>query len=38
VFGFRQGKPPGYDVDCLDTLLFGRGFAPDSKPLRFSGS
>jgi hypothetical protein len=38
VFGFRQGKPPGYDVDCLDTLLFGRGFAPDSKPFRLSGS
>ena len=32
AFGFRQGKPPGYDVDLLDTLFFGRGFTPDSKP------
>lgn len=32
AFGFRQGKPPGYDVDLLDSLLLGRGFAPDSKP------
>ncbi len=29
VLGFRQGKPPGYDVDLLDTLLHGRGFGPD---------
>lgn len=28
VFGFRQGKPPGYDVDCLDYWLHGAGFAP----------
>ena len=32
VFGFRQGKPPGYDLDLLDTLLHGRGFAPESDP------
>lgn len=32
VFGFRQGKPPGYDVDLLDTLLLGHGFGPDPKP------
>lgn len=29
VFVFRQGKPPGYDVDCLDLWLTGRGFGPD---------
>ena len=33
VFGFRQGKPPGYDIDLLDTLFHGRGFAPKSEPL-----
>jgi hypothetical protein len=31
VFGFRQGKPPGYDLDLLDTLLHGRAFAPDTQ-------
>src|SRR5689334_16527535 len=30
IFGFRQGKPPGYDRDCLDYLLAGRGFGPDA--------
>ncbi|MDX1951088.1 MAG: hypothetical protein SFY81_02825 [Verrucomicrobiota bacterium] len=30
VFAFRQGKPPGYDVDCFDLWLNGRGFAPDA--------
>jgi len=30
VFTFRQGKPPGYDVDCLDLWMNGPGFAPDS--------
>jgi hypothetical protein len=29
VFGFRQGKPPGYDIDCADLWLSGRGFGPD---------
>jgi hypothetical protein len=29
VFVFRQGKPPGYDVDCLDLWLTGSGFAPN---------
>jgi hypothetical protein len=28
VFGFRQGKPPRYDVDCLEYWLFGKGFSP----------
>ena len=28
VFGFRQGKPPRYDIDCLEYYLFGRGFSP----------
>lgn len=29
VFGFRQGKPPGYDRDWLDGQLHGAGFGPD---------
>ncbi len=29
VFGLRQGKPPGYDRDLLESLLRGRGFAPE---------
>jgi hypothetical protein len=29
IFGFRQGKPPGYDVDCLEYWTNGRGFGPD---------
>lgn len=28
VFGFRQGKPPRYDIDCLEYGLFGKGFSP----------
>jgi hypothetical protein len=28
VFGFRQGKPPRYDIDCLEYWLFGKGFSP----------
>lgn len=41
VFVFRQGKPAGYDVDCLDHWLTGSGFSPDfhrqpKHPLRFS--
>lgn len=27
VFLFRQGKPPGYDVDCFDLWMKGPGFA-----------
>jgi hypothetical protein len=26
---FRQGKPAGYDMDCLDYWLNGSGFSPD---------
>lgn len=29
VFGFRQGKPPGYDRDLLDGWINGSGFSPD---------
>jgi hypothetical protein len=29
VFVFRQGKPAGYDVDCLDLWLSGAGFGPN---------
>jgi hypothetical protein len=29
VFGFRQGKPPGYDVDCFDLWFSGAGFGPE---------
>ena len=28
VLAFKQGKPPGYDIDCLDLWLNGRGFEP----------
>jgi hypothetical protein len=29
IFIFRQGKPAGYDLDCLDYWLNGAGFSPD---------
>jgi hypothetical protein len=29
VFGFRQGKPAGHDIDCVDYWLRGAGFGPD---------
>ena len=29
VFVFRQGKPAGYDMDCLDFWLSGPGFGPN---------
>ena len=32
VFAFRQGKPPRYDIDCLEYWLFGKGFCPEQKP------
>ena len=32
IFGLRQGKPPGYDQDCFEYLLSGRGFGPESGP------
>jgi Flp pilus assembly protein TadB len=28
VFGFRHGKPAGYDRDFVDHLFNGAGFAP----------
>ena len=28
IFGLRQGKPPGYDRDCFEYLVSGRGFGP----------
>jgi hypothetical protein len=31
VFVFRQGKPAGYDVDCLDYWVNGSGFSSDSQ-------
>jgi hypothetical protein len=30
VYGFRQGKPPGYDRDCVDLWIKGSGFGPDT--------
>ena len=30
IFGLRQGKPPGYDQDCFEYLVSGRGFGPDT--------
>jgi len=32
VFGFRQGKPSGYDQDLLDGWLHGPGFRSESQP------
>jgi hypothetical protein len=29
IFVFRQGKPAGYDIDCLDYWLNGSGFGPE---------
>lgn len=29
IFGFRQGKPPGYDRDCFEHWVSGGGFAPE---------
>lgn len=29
VFVFRQGKPAGYDFDCLDYWLNGAGISPN---------
>lgn len=30
VFAFRQGKPPGYDIDLFELWLTGRGFGPET--------
>jgi hypothetical protein len=29
IFVFRQGKPAGYDIDCLDYWSSGTGFTPN---------
>jgi len=34
IFGLRQGKPPGYDRDCLQYVLSGRGFGPEADRVR----
>jgi hypothetical protein len=31
LYGFRQGKPPGYDRDWLEYVVKGRGFAPEPR-------
>lgn len=31
VFCFRQGKPPRYDIDCLEYWIFGKGFSPETQ-------
>lgn len=43
VFGFRRGKPAGYDRDLLDGWIHGTGFAPDPQrqpghPLHHDGT
>ncbi len=30
IFALRHGKPPGYDRDCFEYLVTGRGFSPES--------
>jgi hypothetical protein len=30
IFALRQGKPPGYDRDCFEYLMTGRGFSPQA--------
>ena len=30
IFALRQGKPPGYDRDCFEYLVTGRGFGPEA--------
>jgi len=32
IFGFRQGKPPGYDRDCFEHWFSGGGFARRFRP------
>ena len=31
VFGFRQGKPPAYDLDLMDFWVNGSGFGPRAR-------
>ncbi len=32
VFGFRQGRPPAYDLDLIDYWSNGSGFGPNPRP------
>jgi Flp pilus assembly protein TadB len=34
IYGFRQGKPPGYDRDCFEYWLTGAGFAPHDSNIK----
>ena len=34
IFGFRQGKPPGYDRDCFEHWFSSGGFAPEVQTIR----
>ena len=34
IFGLRQGKPPGYDRDCFEYVVSGRGFSPEASRVR----
>ena len=36
IFGLRQGKPPGYDRDCLEYILSGKGFGPELRQPAFA--
>jgi len=36
IFGFRHGKPPGYDRDCFERWLLGTGFGPDIRHAGFT--
>lgn len=31
VYLFRQGKPSGYDIDCLDYWINGSAFGPNPR-------
>jgi hypothetical protein len=31
IFGLRQGKPPGYDRDLLESFTGPQGFSPDPR-------
>ena len=35
IYGLRQGKPPGYDRDFVQHMLFGAGFSPEADRGRF---
>ena len=38
VFGFKNGRPPGYALDVFELAIVGRHWAPDAKqqPRHFS--